>query len=232
MDDDSSLDSAQDTPRKRIPTNRYSPVHDRNERGTRKGGNDVVKPTTKRNMAGKWKVSGGHGRGVRGRLSDDDILGGVSSLLLLLFVWPPVGGGFLSLPPWLHGPKGQPPKFSRRENCWEVPKSHYAGVPCVLLSSTGLRYIRIIPDERDTILRVIHTCWHLWFPSVTSLRYIRISTYMLTLVTSEVPRSLSRRKPRRFLRTHSRSIFPRYWTWDVLSYGTMTRRRLYFFGWV
>jgi hypothetical protein len=99
--------------------------------------------------------------------------------VLLLFVWPPVGGGFLSLPPRLHGPKGQPPKFSRRENCWEVPKSHYAGVPCVLLS-------------------------------VTSLRYIRISTYMLTLVTSEVPRSLSRRKPRRFLRTHSRSIFPRY----------------------
>ena len=95
---------------------------------------------------------------------------------VLLFVWPPVGGGFLSLPPRLHGPKGQPPKFSRRENCWEVPKSHYAGVPCVLLS-------------------------------VTSLRYIRISTYMLTLVTSEVPRSLSRRKPRRFLRTHSRSIF-------------------------
>ncbi len=95
---------------------------------------------------------------------------------LLLFVWPPVGGGFLLLPPRLHGPKGQPPKFSRRVNCWEVPKSHYAGVPCVLLS-------------------------------VTSLRYIRISTYMLTLVTSAVPRSLSRRKPRRFLRTHSRSIF-------------------------
>ncbi len=73
-------------------------------------------------------------------------------------------------------PEGSTPKFSQGENCWEVPKSHYAGVPCVLLS-------------------------------VTSLRYIRISTYVLTLVTSEVPRSLSRRKPRRFLRTHSHSIF-------------------------
>ena len=97
-------------------------------------------------------------------------------MLLLLFVWPPVGGGFLSLPPRLHSPKGQHPKFSRREYCWEVSKSHYAGVPCVPLS-------------------------------VTSLRHIRISTYMLTLVMSEVPRSLSRRKPRRFLRTHSRSVF-------------------------
>jgi hypothetical protein len=81
MDDDSieSLDSAQDTSRKRIPTNRYSRFHDRNERGTRKAGNDVVKPTTKRNMAGKRKVSGGRGRGVRGRLSDYNILGDVSS---------------------------------------------------------------------------------------------------------------------------------------------------------
>ena len=58
MDDDSieSLDSAQDTPRKRIPMNRYSRFHDRNERGTIKGGNDVVKPTTKRNMAGKRQI--------------------------------------------------------------------------------------------------------------------------------------------------------------------------------
>jgi hypothetical protein len=55
-----------------------------------------------------------------------------------LFVWPPVGGGFLLLPPRLQGPKGQPPKFSRRENCWEVPKSHYAGIPFVLLSVTSL----------------------------------------------------------------------------------------------
>ncbi len=151
-------------------------------------------------------VSGSGSCGKAGTTRSGSVRRGVSRWgtgrrLLLLFVWPPVGGGFLSLPPRLHGPKGQPPKFSRRENCWEVPKSHYAGVPCVLLS-------------------------------VTSLRYIRISTYMLTLVTSEVPRSLSRRKPRRFLRTHSRSIFPRYWTWDVFSYGTTTRRRLYFFGWV
>jgi hypothetical protein len=81
MDDDSieSLDSAQDTPRKRIPTNRYSPIHDRNERRTRKGGNDVVQPTTKRNMAGKRKVSHGCGRGARDRLSNYDILGDVSS---------------------------------------------------------------------------------------------------------------------------------------------------------
>jgi hypothetical protein len=36
-------------------------------------------------------------------------LGGtIHRLLLLLFVWPPVGGGFLSLPPRLHGPKGPP----------------------------------------------------------------------------------------------------------------------------
>jgi hypothetical protein len=111
-----------------------------------------------------------------GRLDADLVTDTANSPLFVLFVWPPVGVGFLLLPPRLHGPRGQPPKFSRRENCWEVPKSHYAGVPCVLLS-------------------------------VTSLRYIRISTYMLTLVTSEVPRSLSRRKPRRFLRTQFRSIF-------------------------
>ena len=38
-----------------------------------------MKPTTKGNMAGKQKVSRGRGRGVRGRLSDYDILGDVSS---------------------------------------------------------------------------------------------------------------------------------------------------------
>jgi hypothetical protein len=74
MEDNSieSLEGAQDTPRKRIPTNCYSPIHDKNERLTRKGGNDVIKPTTKRNMAGKRQVSRGRGRGARGRLSDYD----------------------------------------------------------------------------------------------------------------------------------------------------------------
>ena len=71
------------------------------------------------------------GAGLRGEEVPLISLDGL--LFVLLFVWPPVGGGFLLLPPRLHGPKGQPPKFSRRENCWEVPKSHYAGVPCVLL---------------------------------------------------------------------------------------------------
>ena len=91
------------------------------------------------------------------------------------------GWGWLSIAtPSAARPEGSTPEIlPKRELFWEVPKSHYAGVPCVLLS-------------------------------VMSLRYICISTYMLTLVTSEVPRSLSRRKPRRFLRTHSRSIFPRY----------------------
>ncbi len=99
-----------------------------------------------------------------------------------------------SLPRWLQGPKGQ-------------PLSHYTGVPCLLLSATGLRYIHIIPDVRDIVLQVIGTCWHPWLPSVTCLRYICISTYMLTLMTSEVPHSLSRRKPGRFLHTDSHSIF-------------------------
>jgi len=82
MDDDTIdlLDSTLDMPRKRIATNPYSPVHDRNDRGTRKGGYNVVNLTTKAkgHMAGKRKVSRERGCVVRG-LSDCEILGDVSS---------------------------------------------------------------------------------------------------------------------------------------------------------
>ncbi len=127
-------------------------------------------------------------------------------MLLLMFVWPLVEGGFLLSLPWLQGPKGSP-KVSQRVNYWEVPKSHYAGIPCVLLSATSLCYICIIPVVRYTVFQVIHTCWHPWRPLVASLPYIRISTYMLTVVTSEVPHCLSRGKPRHFLCTHSHPFF-------------------------
>ncbi len=124
-------------------------------------------------------------------------------MLLMLFVWPPVGGGFLLLPPRLH------PKFSRRENCWEVPIEESLG------SMLGYRayYFHHSPTlhTHHTRCKRYHLTsdTHMLTP-VASISYglhIRISTYMLTVVTSEVPRSLSRRKPSRFLRTHSRSIF-------------------------
>ena len=78
MDDDTIdlLDSTLDTPRKRIATNHYSPVHDKNDRGTRKGGYNVTKAMG--HMAGKQKVSRERGCVVRG-LSDCEILGDVSS---------------------------------------------------------------------------------------------------------------------------------------------------------
>ncbi len=120
-------------------------------------------------------------------------------------------------------PKGELLGGPEESLCWSTVHTTFSHEP---------GYTRIIPYVGDTVLWVIRTRWHPWRPSVTSQCYIRISTYMLTLVTSEVPRSLSLRKPRRFPHTHSRLIFPRYWTGDVLSYGTMTRRRLYFFEWV
>jgi hypothetical protein len=69
-------------------------------------------------------------------------------LLLLLFVYtPPVGSGFLCPPtPWTAKPDGSPLISPKRENLGEVPKSHYAQGPCVLLSVISLYYIHIILD--------------------------------------------------------------------------------------
>jgi hypothetical protein len=75
----------------------------------------------------------------------------------LLFVWPPVGGGFIATP-LAARPEGSTPLILPKGELLGGPEESHAGVPCILLSATGLRYIRIIPDVGDTILRVIHTC--------------------------------------------------------------------------
>ena len=100
-----------------------------------------------------------------------------SARLLLLFVWTPAGVNFF---PHSLGCTAVPP-FGRRSQ-----------------SVTMLEYC---------VYHFQPQALHPWRPSVASLRYIRISTYMLTLMTSEVARSLSRGKPRCFLHTHSLPFF-------------------------
>ncbi len=86
-------------------------------------------------------------------------------------------------------------------------------VSTMILSATILRYICIIPDIGDTVFWVLRKCWHPWHPLVPSLHYIRISTNMLTLVTSEVSYPIA--YPMGNLGASSVHIpvcFPRYWT--------------------
>ncbi len=74
------------------------------------------------------------------------------TLLLLLFVWPLVGDGFLSPLPRLQGPKGQPPKFSQREKCLGGPEESLCWSTMRTTFSHKPGYTGIIPDVGDTVL--------------------------------------------------------------------------------